>query len=129
MISGLIADGIQYHPNWTPNQIKGALMTSWISDNSSVQIPDAMKLAWLFNPQPANQGLTPNNLITDAQGDIDYTRSTWSRSTWSTATGSLSAGFARSSWSCTCTTSGSGSTDPSRSTWSRSSWSTYFESN
>ena len=126
MISGLVADMLQYHPTWTPSQVKGALMTSWISANSSIQIPDAMKLAWLYNPQPADQGLTPNNLITNANGDIDYTRSTWSRSTWSSATGGLSANFARSSWSCSCTTSG-GSVDPSRSTWSRSTWSTYFE--
>jgi serine protease AprX len=122
MISGLVADLLQYHPYWTPDQVKGALMTSWISDNSAIQIPDAMKLAWLGNPQPADQGLTPNTLITDPQGDIDYTRSTWSRSTWSTATGSLSADFARSTWSCTCSTSNaSGSVVTSRSTWS-----TYF---
>jgi serine protease AprX len=122
MISGLVADMLEYHPNWTPAQIKGALTTSWISDNSSIQIPDAMKLAWLFNPQPADQGLTPNTLISDPNGDIDYSRSTWSRSTWSTATGSLSADFARSTWSCTCSTAGSsGSVVTSRSTWS-----TYF---
>jgi serine protease AprX len=122
MISGLVADMLQYHPNWSPNQVKGALTTPWISDNSSIQIPDAMKLAFLYNPQPADQGLTPNTLITDPNGDIDYSRSTWSRSTWSTASGSLSADFARSTWSCTCSTANSsGSVVTSRSTWS-----TYF---
>ena len=127
MISGLVADLLQYRPNLSPNQVKGALTTPWISDNSSTQIPDAMKMSWLWNPPAANQGLTPNSLITDSQGNIDYTRSTWSRSTWSTATGTLSAGFARSSWSCTCTAGSSSSIDPTRSTWSRSSWSTYFD--
>jgi serine protease AprX len=119
---------LQYRPYLTPNQVKGALMSSSVSDNSSIQIPDAMKLAWLWNPPLADQGLTPNTLIIDSSGTIDYTRSTWSRSTWSTASGSLSATFARSSWSCTCTTAAStGTTDPSRSTWSRSTWSTYFD--
>jgi serine protease AprX len=127
MIAGLVADMIQYRPSLTPNQVKGALTTSWISDNSSIQIPDTMKLSWLWNPTAANQGLTPNSLITNSQGDIDYARSSWSRSSWSTATGTLSAAFARSSWSCTCGASDSSSIDPSRSSWSRSSWSTYFD--
>jgi serine protease AprX len=127
MVSGLVADLLNYRPTLTPNQVKGLLTNSSISDNSSIQIPDASKMAWIWNPQPADQGLTPNTLITDAQGDLDYTRSSWSRSSWSTASGSLSAGFARSSWSCNCSTTSTGSVDPSRSSWSRSSWSTYFD--
>ncbi|MBV8431907.1 MAG: S8 family peptidase [Solirubrobacterales bacterium] len=126
MISGLVADLLQYHSNWTPDQVKGALTDSWISDNSQIQIPDAMKLAWLWNPPVADQGLTPNTLISDANGDIDYSRSSWSRSSWSTASGSLSAGFARSSWSCNCSPTSTGSVDPSRSSLSSSSWSTYW---
>jgi serine protease AprX len=126
MISGLVADLLQYRPYLSPNQVKGALTTSWISESSSIQIPDAMKLSWLRNVQPANQGLTPNTLITDASGNVDSARSSWSRSSWSTATGSLSAAFARSSWSCNCSAPSGGSIDPSQSTWSRSSWSTYF---
>jgi serine protease AprX len=126
MISGLVADLLQYRPYLTPNQVKGALTTSWISESSSIQIPDAMRMSWLRNAQPANQGLTPNTLITDANGTVDYTRSSWSRSSWSTATGPLSAAFARSSWSCSCSATSGGSIDHSQSTWSRSSWSTYF---
>jgi serine protease AprX len=72
-----------------------------------------------------NAGLTPNSLVDTASGDIDYSRSSWSRSSWSTAPDSLTAGFARSSWSCACATSAStDSIDPTRSSWSRSSWST-----
>jgi serine protease AprX len=126
MISGLIADLLQWHPRWTPDQVKGALMSENVSSNSSFQQPDAMKLAWVWDPQLANQDLTPNNLITDSSGAIDYTRSSWSRSSWSTATGSLSAGFARSSWSCACSVTSTGSIDPSRSSWSTNSWSTYL---
>jgi serine protease AprX len=127
MISGLVADMLQYRSTLTPNQVKGLLMASQASDNPSIQIPDAMKMTWIWNPPVANQGLTPNSLITDASGNIDYSRSSWSRSSWSTATGSLAAGFARSSWSCATCTASSGSVDPSRSSWSRSSWSTYFD--
>jgi serine protease AprX len=126
MISGLVADLLQYRPNWTPDMVKGALMTPWVSGNPNVQEPDAMRLGRVWNPQPADQGLTPNTLITDPNGDIDYSRSSWSRSSWSTASGNLSAGFARSSWSCNCSVTSSGAIDPSRSSWSTDSWSTYW---
>ena len=126
MIAGLVADLLEYRPNWTPDQVKGALTDSAVSDNSQIQMPNAMRLAWLWNPPHADQGLTPNTLISDASGDIDYSRSSWSRSSWSTASGSLSAGFARSSWSCNCSLTSTGSVDPSRSSWSSNSWSTYW---
>jgi serine protease AprX len=127
MIAGMVADLLQSHPYLNPNQVKGALTTQWISGNENFQEPTLNRLLWLSEPQQANQGLTPNTLISDAQGNIDYSRSSWSRSSWSTATGSLSAGFARSSWSCACATTSGGGVDPTRSSWSRSSWSTYFE--
>jgi serine protease AprX len=126
VISGLVADLLQYHPNWTPNMVKGALTDQAISSNRYLQEPDAMKLGTLWTPPLADQGLTPNTLITDSQGDIDYSRSSWSRSSWSTASGSLAAGFARSSWSCSCGQPSAGTVGPSTSSWSRSSWSTYF---
>jgi serine protease AprX len=126
MISGLVADLLQIHPSWTPDQVKGALTTSWASDNTSIQIPDAMRVYRMWNPSLADQGFTPNTLITDANGDIDPTRASWSRASWSTASGSLSAGFARASWSCNCSLTSAGTVDPSRASWSTSSWSTYF---
>jgi serine protease AprX len=125
MISGLVADLLQAHPTWSPDQVKGALMSSSVSNNPNFQQPDALKLLMVYNPPLADQGLTPNSLITDPQGDINYSTSSWSQSSWSTAQGSLSANFAQSSWSCTCST-GSGSVGPSTSSWSTSSWSTYW---
>jgi serine protease AprX len=132
MIAGLVADLLQSHPNWTPDEVKGALTSRLVASNSSLQEVDAAKveaLSWAF---PANHGLTPNQLIDPTTGGIDYTRSSWSRSSWSTATGTLSAGFARSSWSCSCATaassaSGDDNVDSSRSSWSRSSWSTHLD--
>ena len=125
MISGLVADLLQVHPNWTPNQVKGVLTASQVSSNQNVQEPDFNKAVLFWNPPSADQGLTPNSLITDANGDINYSQSSWSQSSWSQAAGSLTAGFAQSSWSCSCTT-GSGSVGPSTSSWSTSSWSTYW---
>jgi serine protease AprX len=133
VISGLVADLVQAHPSWTPDQVKGALTSSAVDSNSLPEV-DAVKVAALGSPPEADAGLTPNQLIDPTTGGIDYARSTWSRSTWSIATGALSAAFARSSWSCTCSsalssTSNSGSVDSTRSTWSRSTWSTYVRAN
>ena len=138
-ISGLVADILQAHPAWTPDQVKGALTSSAVTSNPSLQEVDGLKVVGLQAPPVADGGLTPNEFINASTGDVDYSRSTWSRSTWSTATGALSAGFARSSWSCSCSSpltgatggdgDSSGDVDSSRSSWSRSSWSTYFKTN
>jgi serine protease AprX len=126
MISGLVADLLQVHPGWSPDRVKGVLTSPSVATNSLPEV-SATKAQWAWDAPVANQGLTPNSLIADASGNIDYTRSSWSRSSWSAATGSLSADFARSSWSCNCSTTSGGAVDPSRSSWSRSSWSMYFE--
>jgi serine protease AprX len=129
MISGLVADLVQDHPFWSPDQVKGALTSANTSSNPAFQEPSATKLFPMWLAPRADQGLTPSTLLDRTTGNIDYSRSSWSRSSWSTATGTLSAGFARSSWSCTCSVTSTGSIDPSRSSWSRSSWSTHFDPN
>ena len=123
MISGLVADLLQKNPYWTPNQIKSALMSRGAYANPALTEIDANKLTRLLPPPAANRGLTPNNLVLDAQGNIDYTRSSWSRSSWSQATGPQAAGFALSSWSCACAGAATDPTSPSFSSWSFSSWS------
>jgi serine protease AprX len=124
MISGLVADLVQAHPRWTPNQIKGALTNPAVSYGQNVQEVNGRALLHLRHPAPANQGLDPNNLITDGAGDINYSLSSWSLSSWSAATGAQSADFALSSWSCTCTEASTSPANPSLSSWSLSSWST-----
>jgi serine protease AprX len=134
-ISGLAADVLQAHPGWTPDELKSALTSAGVSSNSAIHEPYAPSVVALSDPAPADQGLTPNDLIDPTTGGIDYSRSSWSRSSWSVATGGLSARFARSSWSCACgsastpgpSSSDDGNVDSSRSSWSRSSWSTYFD--
>jgi serine protease AprX len=123
MIAGAVADLLEVHPNWTPNQVKAALTTPGAYANPALAELDLYKLSRLLAPPPANQGLTANGLILDPQGDLDYTRSSWSRSSWSQATGTQSAGFAFSSWSCLCSGAATDPTSPSFSSWSFSSWS------
>ena len=119
VISGLVADLLQIHPNWTPDQVKGDLTSPAVTENSSFREPNAVKAAFVLSPPLADQGLTPSTLINGKTGNIDYSRSSWSRSSWSRANGPLRAGFALSSWNCKdCTASGSGgSAAPSLSSW------------
>jgi serine protease AprX len=125
MISGLVADLLQIHPNWTPDQVKGDLTNSAVTENSSFQEPNAVKAALLWNPPLADQGLTPNALVSAATGNINYDLSSWSLSSWSRARGPLRAGFALSSWSCnSCATSSGAGAAPSLGTWSLGTWST-----
>jgi serine protease AprX len=127
MISGLVADLLQAHESWTPDQVKGAITEPAVTSNRSVQEPSAVRLALMDNPPSADQGLAPSSLLVGPSGDINYNLSSWSMSSWSVAHGALSAGFAMSSWSCgSCSGSGSG-VDPSMSSWSMSSWSTALD--
>jgi serine protease AprX len=127
VVSGVVAAMLQVHPEWTPDQVKAVLKSTGRSISGSVKEVNAG--AAIAAPTPTgsspNAGIEPNTLVNAATGAIDYSRSSWSRSSWSTAPERLTAGFARSSWSCNCSMSGT-TIDPSRSSWSRSSWSTQW---
>jgi serine protease AprX len=122
MVSGLVADMLQLHPNWTPAEVKGSLISPLTKSNRDIDEVSALAAVLMPFAPLANRGLTPSTLLAGKSGQIDYARSTWSRSRWSQAQGDLDAVFARSSWSCTCGQGPSGAVDPSRSAWSSSSW-------
>jgi serine protease AprX len=128
MVSGAAALLLEKYPNLTPNQVKGVLLGSSRLVNSrfpAVDVYAAIRSVAAGNIPVANQGLTPNTLVSATTGDIDYTRSSWSRSSWSTADSSLGLDFARSSWSrSSWSSTNSAGVEVSRSSWSRSSWST-----
>jgi len=129
MVSGVVALLLERYPNLTPDQVKGVLMRSTRSlpgGVPAVSAAAAIKAA-AANTAPANQNLAPNELVSAATGEIDYTRSSWSRSSWSDAAGLLRSSWSRSSWSRSSWSSENlqnDVVDPTRSSWSRSSWST-----
>ena len=128
MVSGAAALLLQKYPSLTPNQVKGVLLDSSRLVNNrfpAVDVYSAIRSVAAGNVPVANQGLTPNTLVSAASGDIDYSRSSWSRSSWSSADSSLGLDFARSSWSrSSWSSTNSAGVETSRSSWSRSSWST-----
>ncbi len=122
MIAGLAADLLQAHPRWTPDQVKGDLNGGAVSENPSLQEPNAVKAVLDWNPPVANQGLTPNKLI-DATGNVNYTLGTWSLATWSRANGALRAGYAGSSYTCkSCSAHNGDSVNSSLGTWGLGTW-------
>jgi serine protease AprX len=127
VVSGVAALVLERNPNLTPNQVKSLIVRTAHALSGNIAEADAdvaVRYAAGSNLPSANQGLTPNILIDSATGDIDYTKSSWSRSSWGGAPSALTADWARSSWSCDCSTTSTGEIDPTRSSWSRSSWST-----
>ncbi len=125
MIAGLVADLLQVHPNWTPSQVKGDLTAASVSENSSLQEPNAIKAVLNWNPAAADQVLTPSSLIDTPTGNVKYSLGTWSLATWSRANGALRAGFANSSYTCkTCSAATGTAVNSSLGTWNLASWST-----
>ncbi len=124
-ISGLVADLLQVHPRWTPDQVKGVLTASAVSDNPSLQEPNAVKAVLDWNPPVADQGLTPSTLLTGSGGNVNYTWATWSFATWSRATGLLRAGYTGKSYDCTtCSNTPSSSVNSSVAGWNFATWTT-----
>jgi serine protease AprX len=151
VVSGAAADAIEAHPDWTPNQVKAQLVKrtrpvrdssgSWvngggwrlrsISGDDTISGGEVALDRVLRNPltSTANAGLTPNNLIDPATGQIDYSRASWSRASWSDAIDPLRASWSRASWSRASWSRASWSATPQscsdfeRASWSRASWS------
>jgi len=124
-ISGLVADLLQIHPGWTPDQVKGVLTSPAVNDGAPFQEPSAVKAALDFNAPLADQGLTPSTLFDTANGKVNYTLATWSLATWSRATGLLRAGYTDKSYDCTtCSAQPSGTVNSSLATWNLATWNT-----
>jgi serine protease AprX len=128
VVSGAVADLLAAHRDWTPDQLKGALMrTGRRVDGAAQEIDVAAALRArgrdLASP---NAGNTPSSLFDTTDPSADWSRISWSRISWSQASPELTANWARISWSCACTppaADGDQPVDPSRISWSRISWS------
>ena len=119
--AGAAAAIIEEHPDWTPDQVKGAIVGHARSLAGSPLIA-ADRAADTSSPAAANGGLEPNQAIDPATGRMAEGQASWSAS-WSSAPGSLSASWSAASWSCECARSGDGAIEPWRASWS-ASWST-----
>ncbi|MEA2248602.1 MAG: serine protease AprX [Solirubrobacteraceae bacterium] len=137
LVSGAVADILQVHPDWTPDQVKRALKRRSRAIRDENDDDAAVDAGGTVIPEPAapgdtiaggeiaidrvlryyrsripvsaNRGLPVNELIDPATGGLDYTRTSWSRTSWSLAVDPLRTSWSWLSWA--------------RTSWSRTSWS------
>jgi serine protease AprX len=127
VVSGAAAQLLAVHPDWTPDQVKGALMLAARPLNDpnytgGVGEVDAAAAATVDSPPNANDGLdayvTQNPVTgqpvfdsaswTEAlQSDASWTEASWSEASWAEASWS-SASWAEASWN--------------EASWSEASW-------
>jgi Subtilase family len=125
VVSGIAAQILARHPEWTPDQVKGALRSSGGSlSGTSVKAARLQAALGASGSQlVSNQGLTPSSAIDPATGDVDPARSSWRAASWRDAAGSgLDADWAAASWRCDCSLRADGSVDPARASWRSASW-------
>jgi serine protease AprX len=113
VVSGAAALLLQEHPDWTPAQVKGALMATLDDVPGAGAVIDVA--AALNATASASTTLTPNELIDPASGLIDWTRASFRRASFRDASGSpLGATWSRASFRCECGFTASGTVDPTR---------------
>ena len=154
VVSGEIAQLLQAHPHLTPNQVKsivykrsrpvtsdvassgtlvdanGQPMPATVTTTSTVIGAEVASDKAIGNPgtESANQGLTPNQLIDPATGNIDYARASWTRASWTEAVDGMRASWTRASWTraswtrASWTATQQSCSDFERASWTRASW-------
>ena len=121
VVSGAAAQILARHPNWGPDEVKGALMltanyleagSSWEAGVGEIDAAYAASLD--FVPPNPNEGFLPFVEVDSATGQRVFNEAAWSRHveevdpTWTQANWS-SAAWSRAAWS--------------RAAWSRAAWS------
>ena len=122
VVSGVVALMLEEHPDWTPDQVKGALTSTLVNvpgSGGEVSAPAALNATQLSS----NEGLQSNDLIDSATGEIDWARASFRRASFRDASGSpLDANFSRASFRCDCSLISGGSIDPKRASFRRASF-------
>ena len=140
VVSGAAADLLSAHPDWTPDQVKFALIKkSRHVSNSDVGEIDVAAAVKANGNKVGNKDLRPSALLPSydpAAADFDrlswtrlsWTRLSWTRLSWTSVDGGDAKGapWSRLSWTCACVppedADGDGQVDPSRLSWTRLSW-------
>jgi serine protease AprX len=102
VVSGIVALLVEEHPEWTPNQVKGALQSKLVNvpgAGGEANVTRALAATNLIS----NVGLRPSGLIVPQTGLIDYTRASFRRASFRLLDGSpLDALWSRASFRCVC---------------------------
>jgi serine protease AprX len=113
VVSGAAALVIHENPGMTPNQVKGAILSTLRNVPGAGAAIDVN--AALDGTGSANAGLVPNQLINRATGAIDWGRASFRRASFRDANGTpFGALWTRASFRCDCGFDASGQVDPAR---------------
>jgi serine protease AprX len=135
IVAGIVADLLSVHPEWTPDQVKGALTynAGVVDEELDANVRMTADGAWEVAADRAmdaadgelvaNVGLEPNELIDPATGDIDYARASWRRASWKTIDDPLA--WTRASWRCVCDDM-TGGVLPARASWKGAVWESFM---
>ena len=113
VVSGAAALLIEEHPDWSPAQVKGALVSTLDEvpgAGAAVNVASALNANTAFNVN-----LAPNDLIDTATWTIDWTRASFRRVSFRDASGTpFGTSWSRASFRCDCGFTASGEVDPNR---------------
>jgi serine protease AprX len=112
VVSGVAALMLEEHPDWTPNQVKGAMMATLRDVPGVGGTVDAA--AALDGSGEANAGLVPSTLLDPQTGAIDWERASFRMASFRDATGTeMDPGWSMASFRCDCFLLANGEVDPS----------------
>jgi serine protease AprX len=112
VVSGVAALMLEEHPDWSPNQVKGAMVATLRNVPGVGGSVNAA--AALDGSGVANAGLVPSSLLVPGTGDIDWERASFRMASFRDASGSeLDPGWTMASFRCDCSLLADGEVDPS----------------
>jgi serine protease AprX len=137
IVAGIAADLLSVHPEWTPDQVKGALTYNGegldedgepktnlrVTADGAFEVAADKAMGASADELVANVGLEPNELIDPATGGIDYARASWKRASWKSVDDPLA--WTRASWRCVCEEMTGGAL-PTRASWKQASWASFL---
>lgn len=128
IVSGVVADLLAAHPDWTPSMVKGAIVSTAAALPNGGNEVRAGAAYWANGNQlVSDANLTPNQLIDPNTGQIDYNTASWSAGSWSPAADPLTASWSTASWSCeSCASGTSADVSPTTASWSNLGWVTFW---
>ena len=102
VVSGIAALVLQAHPDWTPDQVKSALMSTarpLASPGAGKGEVDALAAVSMTSPGYANQGIPLNVAISALVGSSNFNSASWNSASWNSASWN-SASWNSASWNC-----------------------------
>jgi serine protease AprX len=126
IVSGIAADLLAAHPDWTPAMVKGAIVNTATTLSDGSDEVRATAADWAGGSQlTSDQNLTPNDLIDPGTGSINYNAASWTAASWTSAVDPLAASWTAASWTClACSSSADSGVSPTSASWTDVGWAT-----